>query len=304
MQVYLPIAEMTVPVETVLGVSAAAGFLSAIFGVGGGFLATPMLIFMGISPAVAVGTQCMQLLSSSFTGVLAHWSKGNVDVKIGFVMMTGGLAGTVLGTFIFKMLEHTGQIDFAIAILYVLLLAVTGGLMMAESISSLLFKRKTMMAQFNEHKVSRFVARLPYKMRFARSKLYISALVPMGIGFIGGILTSLLGVGGGFILVPLMIYVLGMPGLLVTGTSLFQIIFTASFSTIMHAVANHTVDITLGVILISGSVVGAQIGVSASRWIKGVGARICLAAIMLMVCFFLVMDLYVQPHELYSTVVW
>jgi uncharacterized protein len=303
-QVYLPIAEMAVSVEALLALSAVAGFLSAIFGIGGGFLATPFLIFMGISPAVAVGTQCMQLLSSSFTGVLGHLSKGNVDMKIGFVMMSGGVIGTFVGTFIFKLLDQTGQIDFGIAILYILLLAITGGLMMAESISSLLFRRKSVSAAFNEHKVSNFISKLPYKMRFARSKLYISALVPMSIGFVGGILTSLLGIGGGFVMVPAMIYILGMPGLLVTGTSLFQIIFTASFSLVLHAVANHTVDLILGVILIAGSVVGAQIGVTASRWIKGVLARICLAAIMLTLCFFLVMQLYVQPGELYSTVVW
>ncbi len=304
MQVYLPIAEMAVPAEVILTVSAMAGFLSAIFGIGGGFLATPFLIFMGISPAVAVGTQCMQLLASSVTGVLGHLSKGNVDMKIGFVMMTGGFAGTAVGTVIFKILEHTGQIDFAISILYIVLLAVTGGMMMAESLSSLIFKRKTVSAQFNVHKVSSFISKLPYKMRFARSKLYISALVPMGIGFLGGILTSLLGIGGGFVLVPLMIYVLGMPGLLVAGTSLFQIIFTASFSLVMHAVANHTVDIMLGIVLIAGSVVGAQLGVSMSRWVRGVGARICLSSIMLMVCFFLVMQLYIEPGELYSTVIW
>jgi uncharacterized protein len=303
-QIYLPIAEMAISVETLLAVSATAGFLSAIFGVGGGFLATPLLIFLGIPPPVAVGTQCMQLLSSSLTGVLGHLSKGNVDMKIGSVMMCGGVLGALVGTVIFRVLENIGQIDFGIAILYILLLVITGVLMMAESLSSLIFRRATVAAVFNEHRVSDFIARLPYKMRFARSKLYISALVPAGIGFAGGILTSLLGLGGGFIMVPAMIYILGMPGLLVTGTSLFQIIFMAIFSTILHAMANHTVDIMLGIVLIAGSVVGAQVGVTASRWIRGVGARLCLATIMLMLCFFLMMQMYVQPDELYSTAVW
>ncbi len=304
MQVYLPIAEMAVPAETILMVSGVAGFLSAIFGIGGGFLTTPFLIFMGIPPAVSVGTQCPQLLASSFAGVLGHLQKGNVDVKIGLVMMVGGLLGTVLGTLLFKILEQTGQIDFAISFLYIVLLAITGCLMLSESVMTMLFKKKGISAEFNEQKPSAFIARLPYKMRFARSKLYISALVPAGIGFIGGLMTSILGLGGGFILVPAMIYILGMPSLLVTGTSLFQIIFTTAFSTVLHAVANHTVDIMLGVILIAGSVLGAQVGIVFSRFIKGVTARVLLALIMLMVCFFLVAQLYVRPEELYSTVVW
>ena len=178
MQIYLPIAEMAVPAETILAVSGAAGFLSAIFGIGGGFLTAPFLIFMGIPPAISVGTQCPQLLATSFSGVLGHLQKGNVDVKIGLVMMIGGLIGTVIGTFIFKLLEQTGQIDFAISFLYIVLLAVTGCLMLSESVMSMLFKSKGISAEFNEQKPSGFIARLPYKIRFARSKLYISALVP------------------------------------------------------------------------------------------------------------------------------
>jgi uncharacterized membrane protein YfcA len=304
MQVYLPIAEMTVPAELIFMVSAGVGFLSGIFGIGGGFLTTPFLIFMGISPAVAVGTQSTQLLASAVTGVLAHWHKGNVDVKIGLVMAVGGLGGTLIGTFIFKILERMGQIDFAISFLYILLLGMTGLLMLSESLPALFAPKKGMTAEFNSQKLSNFIVRLPYKMRFPRSKLYISALVPLTIGFAGGLMTSILGIGGGFILVPAMIYILGMPSLLVTGTSLFQMIFTTAFSTIMHAVANHTVDIMLALVLIVGGVIGAQIGVTFSRFIKGVTARIALASIALMVASALAWQLFIQPEELFSTVVW
>ncbi len=304
MQVYLPIAEMAVPAESIFMVSAGVGFLSGIFGIGGGFLTTPFLIFMGLSPAIAVGTQSTQLLASAVAGVLAHWQKGNVDMKIGLVMALGGFFGTFVGTFIFKLLERLGQIDFTISFLYIVLLGMTGILMLSESLPSLFFKRRSIAAEFNSQKISLFVSRLPYKMRFARSKLYVSALVPGTIGFAGGLMTSVLGVGGGFILVPAMIYILGMPSLLVTGTSLFQMIFTTASSTVMHATANHTVDIMLALILIVGGVIGAQIGVTFSRFIKGITARILLAIIVLVVSSALAWQLFMQPEELYSTVVW
>lgn len=304
MQVYLPIAEMAVPAEMIFSLSAMVGLLSGIFGIGGGFLTTPLLIFMGIPPAVAVGTQSTQLLASSVAGVLAHWHKGNVDVKIGLVMTAGGLLGSFAGTFIFKVLERIGQIDFAIYSLYIVLLGSMGFLMLSESFMALLFRKKTMTNEFNTLQISGFIARLPYKMRFPRSKLYISALVPGTIGFVGGVLMTVLGVGGGFVMVPAMIYILGMPGLLVTGTSLFQMIFTAAFAIIMHSVANHTVDIMLAIILIVGGVIGAQIGVTFSRFIRGASARIVLAILTLTVCFQMVGQLFIQPADLYSTVVW
>jgi len=304
MQIYLPIAEMVVPVETIVAVSAGVGFLSGIFGIGGGFLTTPFLIFMGISPAVAVGTQSTQLLASSVAGMLGHWHKGNVDVKMGLVMMVGGLIGTILGTFIFKILDHTGQIDFAIPVIYILVLGSTALLMLMESVAQFFSKHKISQAYLHNAKVSNFIQKLPYKMRFPRSKLYISALVPGAIGLVGGFLTSILGIGGGFILVPAMIYILGMPSLLVTGTSLFQMMFTTAFATISHSVANHTVDIMLALVLIFGSVIGAQVGVSFSKYVKGAGARIVLAVMAIGVCFALGAQLFIEPHELYKTVVW
>ena len=217
MQIYLPIAEMAIEMETIFILSAFVGFLSGIFGVGGGFLTTPFLIFLGIPPAVAVGTQASQLVASSVTGVLGHFKKGNVDVKMGTVMLVGGLSGSFIGIFIFKFLKYLGQIDFAVSVLYILLLGIIGPMMLYESIFSFFKKKKSVRGEFNTYKVSPFIQSLPYKMRFPRSKLYVSALLPGGIGFVGGVLASILGIGGGFILVPAMIYFMGMPILLVAG---------------------------------------------------------------------------------------
>ncbi len=303
MQIYLPIAEMTVPVESILLLGTFVGFLSGLFGVGGGFLTTPFLIFMGIPPAVAVGTQSNQLVAAGVSGVLGHWRKGNVDIQMAVVMLVGGLLGSFIGVFIFKLLQFIGQIDFVISLLYVTFLGSVGALMLFESVASL-FKKKTVRSEFNAQKLSPFLASLPYKMRFARSKLYISVLVPATIGFVGGILVAIMGIGGGFLLVPAMIYILGMPTLLVAGTSLFQIIFTTAFATIMHAVANHTVDLVLAVLLIVGGVIGARFGVWFSRVITGAHARIVLAILVLTVCCQLGTQLFIRPVELYSTVVW
>ncbi|MCC7305809.1 MAG: sulfite exporter TauE/SafE family protein [Alphaproteobacteria bacterium] len=304
MQLYLPIAEMAVPADSIFLLSMFVGFLSGIFGIGGGFLTTPFLIFMGIPPAIAVGTQSTQLVASGMAGVLGHWKKGNVDVKIGGVMIAGSFFGSLAGIFIFKILERTGQIDFAISFLYILLLGAIGFLMLFESFSTLLIKQKSMSAEFNDLRISSFISALPYKMRFPRSKLYISALVPGGIGFVGGILTSILGVGGGFMMVPAMIYILGMPSLLVAGTTLLQMIVTGAVAAVMHSMASNTVDVMLALILIIGGVVGAQIGVSFSRFIRGTTARVILAVIVLAVCFQLIGQLFIQPQELYSTTVW
>lgn len=300
MHVYLPIAEMSISVELIFGVSAVVGLLSGMFGVGGGFLTTPFLIFTGISPAIAVATQASQLVASSVAGSIGHWRRGNVDMKMGSVMMVGGLLGSFVGIGIFKLLEYLGQIDFMISFLYVALLGFIGCMMLMESISSKFFKRKNVRSEFNTQRMSPLLASLPYKMRFPRSKLFISALVPGGIGFIGGILASVLGIGGGFLLVPAMIYLLGMPTLLVAGTSLFQIIFTTAAATIMHAVFNQTVDGILAIILIVGGVVGAQIGLSIARFIKPTFARLFLTALILLVCIQLSLNLFMEPSELFS----
>ncbi|MGQ0527318.1 MAG: sulfite exporter TauE/SafE family protein [Alphaproteobacteria bacterium] len=303
MQIYLPIAEMAVPAETMALVSAFVGFLSGIFGIGGGFLTTPFLIFMGIPPTVAVGTQASQLVASSTTGVIAHWGRGNVDIKIGGVMMLGGLFGTGIGTLIFMLLEYIGQIDFAISALYIVVLGSIGALMLFNSTSQLFVKKPPVVGDIASPRLHSFIESMPYKMRFPRSRLYISVLVPVLIGFVGGILTSILGIGGGFIIVPAMIYLLGMPALLVTGTSLYQMVFTTAFATIMHAIVNQSVDIILGLVLIVGGVIGAQAGVAFSHHVKGHYARITLAIIVLGVCLRLLLQFFVMPHELFSTVI-
>ncbi|HOO82618.1 MAG TPA: sulfite exporter TauE/SafE family protein [Alphaproteobacteria bacterium] len=300
MQIYLPIAEMAVSAETVFMLSAFVGLLSGIFGVGGGFLTTPFLIFFGIPPAVSVATQASQLVASSMAGAMGHFRRGNVDIKMGLVMVSGGAVGSVVGIFIFKLLRYLGQIDFAISFLYIILLGGIGILMIMESFVSVLKKKEGVRKAFNDSKVSPWVLSLPYKMRFPRSKLFVSALVPAGIGFVGGVLASVLGIGGGFLIVPAMIYILGMPPLLVAGTSLFQVIFTTAAATIMHALMNHTVDIVLGLILILGGVVGAQFGVVLARFFKGQTARVTLAIIILSVCLKLVVDLFVMPVDLFS----
>lgn len=301
MQIYLPIAEMSVPADMIFLLGCIVGFLSGVFGVGGGFLTTPFLIFLGIPPAVAVGTQANQLVASGMSGTIGHFKRGNVDIKIGAVMLCGGIFGSFIGILIFRLLQYLGQIDFAVSLLYMVLLGAIGFLMLSESILSG-FKKKTVKNQFNAQKISPFISRLPYKMRFPRSKLYISALVPAGIGFVGGILASILGIGGGFLLVPAMIYILGMPTILAAGTSLFQIIFTTAAATLMHAGFNNTVDIVLGLILIVGGVIGSQFGIAFARFIKPSHARTILAVLVLAVSTRLAFKLFWEPLELYSTV--
>lgn len=302
MQIYLPIAEMAVPAEQIFMVSAFVGFLSGALGVGGGFLTTPFLIFLGIPPSVAVGTQASQLVASSTAGVLGHLKRGAVDTKIGGLMLAGGFVGSVNGIWLFKVLEGLGQIDFVISYLYILLLGSIGLSMLFEIIKTALKPQNQMRSEFNSFKVHPWILLLPYKMRFPRSKLYISAIMPFGIGMLGGVLATLLGIGGGFILVPAMIYILGMPTLLVAGTSLFQMIFTTSFAVMMHATINQTVDIVLAIILILGGVLGAQVGASISRYLKDIWARIILASIVILVCIKLTLDVFLTPEELFSTV--
>lgn len=302
MQIYLPIAEISVPAESILLLGMVVGFLSGVFGVGGGFLTTPFLIFMGIPPAIAVGTQANQLVASGVSGTIGHWRRGNVDVKIGSVMLAGGIFGSFIGIGIFKILVYFGQVDFVVSLLYVLLLGSIGFLMLTERLFSR-FKKKTVRSEFNMKQMSKFMARLPYKMRFPRSKLYISALLPAGIGFLGGLLASIMGIGGGFLLVPAMIYMLGMPTMLAAGTSLFQIIFITAAATFMHASWNNTVDIMLALLLIIGGVLGTQFGVGIGRSIKPAHARFTLAILILVVAGQLAFKLFLQPVELYSTTI-
>ncbi|MGQ9366277.1 sulfite exporter TauE/SafE family protein [Azospirillum sp. ST 5-10] len=299
MQVYLPIAEMSVNALVVLVMGWLVGFLSGMFGVGGGFLMTPLLIFIGVPPAVAVGTQSNQLVAASVSGVLAHWRRGNVDVKLGVVMLLGGLVGTSIGVWIFGILQRLGQIDIAIGLSYVFFLGVIGSLMLAESTRALLRRRSPTATRGKLHHHI-WLHGLPLKMRFHRSKLYISALLPAGIGAIGGMLVAIMGIGGGFMLVPAMIYLLNMPTALVAGTSLFQIIFTTAIATLLHAATNHTVDVMLALLLLVGGVVGAQFGTKAGGYLRGEQARALLGLLVVAVALRLAWDLVVTPEDLFT----
>ncbi len=299
MQIYLPIAEMSVNVFLLLGMGGGIGFLSGLFGVGGGFLMTPLLIFIGIPPAVAVGTEANQIVASSVSGVLAHWRRGNVDFKMGLVLLLGGFAGSTLGVMLFSFLREVGQIDLVISLSYVVFLGTIGSLMLYESARTMR-RRKTAPGQRRKLHQHNWVHGLPLKMRFRRSKLYISALLPFGIGFLVGVLAAIMGVGGGFVMVPAMIYLLGMPTNVVIGTSLFQIIFVTANVTFLQSYANQTVDVVLALLLLSGAVIGAQFGARAGAKLHGEELRGLLALMVLAVCGKLFFDLLVTPSDIYS----
>ena len=299
MHIYLPIAELSVNVFLVLGLGAGVGMLSGIFGVGGGFLMTPLLIFLGISPPVAVGTEANQILASSVSGVIAHWRRGNVDFKIGSVLLAGGVIGSTFGVWLFKELRDLGQIDLVIKLSYVIFLGIIGFLMLAESLRALQRSRSPGGARRRLHQHN-WLHGLPFKMRFRKSKLYISALLPLVIGIFVGILSAIMGVGGGFIMVPAMIYLLGMPTNVVVGTSLFQIIFVTANATFWQASLNQTVDVILAFLLLLGAVIGAQVGTTVGSKLKGEQLRGLLALIVIAVCVKIGADLVITPDDLYS----
>ncbi len=297
MDIYLPIAEMAVNFFVILGMGALVGFFSGLFGVGGGFLMTPLLLLIGVPSPVAVASQANQIVASSVSGVLAHWRRGNVDFKMGLVLLVGGLVGSSLGVWLFTLLRGLGHIDLVIRLSFVIFLGIVGLLMFLESVKALL-KRRIRVSQPRLRRA--WIDRLPFKMRFRRSRLYISALLPAGIGFLVGVLTAIMGVGGGFIMVPAMIYVLGMPTSVVIGTSLFQIIFVSANVTVLLAVTNQTVDLLLALLLLMGGVVGAQFGVRAGAYLNGDQLRGLLAVMVLGVAVKLSYDLIATPVDLYA----
>jgi uncharacterized protein len=301
MEIYLPIAELSVDLFVLLVLGAFVGFLSGVFGVGGGFLLTPFLIFIGVPPAVAVASSANQLIGASVSGVLGHWRRGNVDFKMGTVLLAGGLLGSLLGVWVFSLLRRIGQIELVINLSYIVLLGTLGGLMLMESVRTLLRRRQPGASRRKLHQHT-WMHGLPLKMRFRRSKLYISALLPLGLGFGIGILSAVMGVGGGFVMVPAMIYMLGMPTMVVPGTSLFQIIFVAASVTILQSVNNRTVDILLTLVLLIGGVLGAQFGTRMGSRLRGEQLRGLLALIVLAVAAKLAADLTVRPDNLYSAV--
>ncbi len=299
MQIYLPVAELSVDVFLLLGMGAGVGVLSGLFGVGGGFLMTPLLIFIGIPPAVAVASEANQLVATSVSGVLAHWRRGGVDFKMGLVLLAGGVLGSGLGVWLFKLLRGLGQIDLVISLCYVVFLGIVGALMMAESLRALLRKRRGVARRGKLHRHT-WIHGLPLKMRFQKSRLYISAVMPFLIGLLVGLLAAIMGVGGGFIMVPAMIYLLGMPTSMVAGTSLFQILFVVSTVTLLQSAANQTVDVILALLLLAGSVVGVQVGTRLGARLPGEQFRVLLAALVLAVCLKLLFDLVTPPDDLFS----
>ncbi|MFN3143810.1 MAG: sulfite exporter TauE/SafE family protein [Paracoccaceae bacterium] len=299
MQIYLPIAEVSVNAFLLLGLGGLVGVLSGMFGVGGGFLMTPLLFFIGIPPAVAVATEANQIVASSFSGVLAHLRRKTVDLKMGTVLLIGGLIGAAIGVQVFTALREIGQVDLLVRLCYVVFLGVIGGLMFFESLNAIRRSRATGGVSTTRKKHT-WIHNLPFKMKFRTSGLYISVIPPVLVGVFVGILAAIMGVGGGFIMVPAMIYLLGMPTKVVVGTSLFQIIFVTGFTTLMHATTNYTVDMALAVLLLVGGVVGAQIGTRIGVLLKAEQLRILLAIMVLAVCGKLALDLLLQPSELYS----
>ncbi len=299
MQIYLPIAEVSVNAFLLLGLGGMVGILSGMFGVGGGFLMTPLLFFIGIPPAVAVATEANQIVASSFSGVLAHFRRRTVDLRMGTVLLTGGLIGAALGVVVFNYLKSLGQVDLLVTLCYVVFLGVVGSLMFIESLRALRKAKKGGGAPAKRRQRG-WVHAMPLKMRFRTSGLYISVIPPMIVGLCVGVLSAIMGVGGGFIMVPAMIYLLGMPTKVVVGTSLFQIIFVTAFTTMLHATTNYTVDIVLAVLLLVGGVVGAQIGTVIGARMPAEQLRVLLAALVLVVCGKLALDLLIEPSELYS----
>ena len=298
MQIYLPIAEISLNVFLLLGIGGLIGFLSGLFGVGGGFLMTPLLLFIGVPPAVAVATQANSVIATSVSGVLAHWSRGNVDFKMGFVLMAGGFAGSTVGVALFSLLRGLGQIELVISLTYVATLGIVGSLMLLESSRAMLRRKRKIPTRKKLHQ-HHWVHGLPLKMRFRRSRLYISALLPIAVGFAVGVLSAIMGTGGGFVLVPLMIYLLGMPTAVVVGTSLFQIIFVAANVTFLQAAQNQTVDVVLAMTLLVGSVVGAQFGSRVGARLQGDSLRLLLALLVLGVGIKLMIDLFTTPDSIY-----
>ena len=301
MSIYLPIAEININIFLIVFIGMLVGALSGLFGVGGGFLMTPLLIFLGIPPVVAVGSEAPHVLASSVSGVIAHWRKKNVDFKMGFFLLSGGLVGSTVGVNLFKLLKTYGQIDIVIQFLFLIFLGFIGMSMAFESAKTTIKNYRTTSAIRTKRHQHSWIHGLPFKLRFHRSKLYISAIPPILIGFFVGVLSAMMGVGGGFIMIPAMVYILGMSTNVVVGTSLFQIIFVTANSTFFQSYLNQTVDIVLSALMILGGVIGAQIGVRIGTKLKAEYLRGILAILVLLVCAKILTDLILTPSDLFST---
>lgn len=299
MQVYLPIAEMSVDALLLLGIGFGVGWLSGLFGVGGGFLLTPLLMLIGIPSAVAVASGANQTLGASISGLIAQWRRGNVDWRMGLTLFAGGLLGSALGVQIFALLKRWGQVDVAVSLFYVVILGIVGALMVRESVTALLRRRRGAAPRRKLHEHT-WLHGLPFKMRFRDSRLYISVIPPLAIGFGIGMLSAIMGVGGGFMLVPAMIYILGMPTAIVIGTSLFQVVFVSANVTLLQAWQVGSVDIVLTMLLLAGGVAGAQFGAAMGTKLRGEETRALLGLLVLSVAFGLAWNLLQTPSRAFT----
>lgn len=300
MDLYLPIANLSVNALVIIGLGGLVGFLSGMFGVGGGFLTTPLLIFYGIPPTVAAASAASQVTGASVSGMMAHMRRDGVDFRMGGVLVAGGIAGSLLGAWLFRLLTALGQIDTVIGLGYVLLLGTIGLLMARESFTAVRAVRGGKPVRVKRRRHHPLVAALPMRWRFYRSGLYISPIAPLLLGALTGVMTMLLGVGGGFILIPAMLYLLGMGTQVVVGTSLFQIVFVTMASTMTHSLTTHAVDLVLAVLLLLGSVVGAQFGARFAVKVKPEYLRLALSLIVLLVAARMAWGLGIRPDEIYS----
>ncbi|WP_336279442.1 sulfite exporter TauE/SafE family protein [Bartonella sp. CB175] len=300
MSIYLPIAEVSLNMLILIGMGAVAGFFSGLLGIGGGFLITPLLIFYNIPPAIAVGTSANQMIASSVTGAIAHFRRRTLDIKLGIFLTIGGGVGSFIGIQIFSVLKKLGQLDLIISLLYVILLGSIGSLMIIESWYDMIRRRKEKKAAIRLAGRHNWIHKLPLKMRFRTSMIYVSIIPVLGIGLIVGLLSSIMGIGGGFFTVPALVYILRVPTSVVIGTSLFQITFVSSFTTVLQSVSNQSVDIVLAFLLMLGGSIGVQYGTRAGQKLKAEQLRMALAFLVLVVCMHLAFQLFIRPDNLFS----
>lgn len=300
MQIYLPIADLPVNMFLILGMGLAVGFISGLFGIGGGFLMTPLLIFLGITPAVAVASVSSHVAASSFSGVLNYWRRKAVDPALAAMLLIGGIVGTGLGVWLFTKLREVGQLDLTVSLSYVVLLTSVGGLMLWESISAIMRRLRGEKVTLRRPGSHGWVHGLPMKMRFKRSKIYVSAIPVVGIGFLIGFIGAVMGIGGGFLLVPMLIYFLRVPTGTVIGTSMLLTLVTMASATLLHAMTNHLVDVVLALILMVGGVIGAQFGTRAGQRISGERLRFLLGILIMLVGMRFAYELIVKPDELFT----
>ena len=300
MQIYLPIADMPVNIFLVLGMGLAVGFISGMFGIGGGFLMTPLLIFIGISPAVAVASVASHIAASSFTGVITYWRKRALDIALAMMLLSAGIVGTAVGVWLFTKLREVDQLDLVIGLSYVTLLSAVGAMMIYESLRAEMRIRQGMQATLRRPGSHTWLHGLPFKLRFKRSKIYVSAIPVWAIGFLIGFIGAIMGIGGGFLLVPMLIYFLRVPTATVIGTSMVLTLITMASATVMHAATNHLVDVVLALILMVGGVIGAQFGVRTGQKMSGERLRLLLGILVFAVGLRFAYELVVKPDDLFS----